>query len=101
MYTRIKRKVEKQMKTEMYNVTLHSNHVVAVTPDHDIDHEAIVVSKVAKHHVRGWDSDRIYGGALLALAAVMAIVITVVMPEEGITAPIIIGMIGAAGLFHK
>ena len=87
------------MESKMYNISLHGNHVVAVTPDPD--HEAIVVSKVNKTRRTWWDSDRMYGALLVALAVGMAGVISVVMPEEGITAPIIVGLLGAAGLFHK
>ena len=85
------------MKTKEINVNLYRGKVISIDPvDSDIDHEAYIIE--ARNF---WDTDRIFGGALVVLSVIAAVVITVMMPEEGITAPIITGLMGAAGLFHK
>ena len=82
------------MKTKEINVNLYRGKVISIDPvDSDIDHEAYVIESR--------DTDRIFGGALVVLSVIAAVITTVMMPEEGITAPIITGILGAAGLFHK
>ena len=85
------------MKTREVNVNLCRGKIIGVDPVDDIDHEAYVLET----HSKLWDTDRIFGGALVALSVITAAIIVTMMPEEGITAPIITGILGAAGLFHK
>ena len=82
------------MKTKEINVNLYRGKVISIDPvDSDIDHEAYIIESK--------DTDRIFGGALIVLSVLTAAVMMVTMPEEGITAPILTGILGAAGLFHK
>lgn len=85
------------MKTKEINVNLYGGKIIGVDPVDDIDHEAYVLET----HSKLWDTDRIFGGALVALSVITTAIIVTMMPEEGITAPIIVGLLGAAGLFHK
>ena len=85
------------MKTKEINVNLCRGKVISIDPvDSDIDHEAYIIE--ARNF---WDTDRIFGGILIALSMAATAIIVTMMPEEGITAPIITGILGAAGLFHK
>lgn len=81
------------MKTKEINVSIANGKIISIDPVDDIDHEAYVIESR--------DTDRIFGGALVVLSVIAAVITTVMMPEEGITAPIITGILGAAGLFHK
>lgn len=85
------------MKTKEINVSIANGKIISIDPVDDIDHEAYVLET----HSKLWDTDRIFGGALVALSVITAAIIVTMMPEEGITAPIITGILGAAGLFHK